>query len=57
MNAFTLALLRKLEDYGSNYQGATGDDGARQGHGTCVYADSSFYDGEWLNGCRHGKGK
>ena len=57
MNALSIALLKKLQDYGTTYEGDTDENGLKSGHGKCKYGDGSVYDGDWINGQRHGFGK
>ena len=57
MNAFSIAMLKKLENYNSSYKGATDKNGERDGFGTCNFADGSIYEGNWNNGLRNGYGK
>ena len=47
--------LRSIDE--GTYDGPTDEDGLRCGVGTCIWADGSRYEGEWLNGLRHGNGK
>ena len=40
-----------------NYEGEKNDEGLPHGFGKIDYVDGSYYEGEWQNGYRHGKGK
>ena len=39
------------------YEGPYDENGQRSGVGTCKWPDGSVYEGDWLNGLRHGSGK
>jgi len=57
MDKLKQALMKKLRDAGSTYEGQANDLGQRHGRGRCTYIDGSFYDGEWADGKRNGYGE
>ena len=52
----TLALIKKINDMGSQYMGERNSEGLRHGQGKCTYLDGSTYDGYWVNDKREGHG-
>jgi hypothetical protein len=52
-----IKVFRKVTDgSGSKYYGETNSKNDPHGYGCCLYADGTYYEGEWNNGKRCGKG-
>jgi len=56
-NKMALGIVMKLQDLGSKYEGQLDGKGNRHGKGKATYIDGSTYEGDWVEGRRHGNGE
>ena len=57
LNAFSRALIKKLNEASATYEGATNAEGNRHGKGKLTYVDGTSYEGNFQDGKREGHGQ